>query len=328
MRKYLFLNTTSIHINLATEEYLFLKNLSHPLLLLYTNSPSVVLGRYQNIYEELNIREVENQTIPVARRISGGGTVFHDLGNLNYSYIMPLKEKYIPDYDSFLLPVINTLRKIGIPAHKQRGSDIAVEGKKISGSAQKSNKNTIMHHGTLLFSSDLEQLELMLKSPKGNFVSKSVKSFRSEVCNIRDYLPKDKNLDIKWLAAELIKDMAGAKAERLCLEPEDFNEIKKLSKKYQSWEWNWGQSPKFSIDEDIFSIKIEDGIISDWVFTPLDDRAWDSQRSLIAKDYKISDDLLCKCAANLTEKKFTYAVLTSELRELGDLGEKLMDILF
>lgn len=320
--KYLFLNTRDVHINLATEEYLFLKNIRQPLLLLYINAPSVVLGRYQNIYEELNIKEAEKGHTPVARRISGGGTVFHDLGNLNYSYICPLEGKYIPDYDSFLFPVINALNKIGVPAHKQRGSDIAIDGKKISGSAQKANKNTIMHHGTLLYNADLDQLKLMLKAARGNFVSKSVKSVRSKVCNIKDHLQGAG--DIEWFAQKLINGLAGPDAGQIILTDQDRSEINHLAQKYLSWEWNWAKSPKFSIGENIFTAQIEDGMIKDWVFKPLEDPAW----SQISEKSGVTDSQLVKTAASLKNKRFSYAVVSEELEQIGAFGNYLLNIIF
>ena len=158
--KYMKVTGTDIYYNLALEEYMFNKSSEESVLLLWKNDTSIVLGKYQNVYEEINIKEVSRKHISVARRNTGGGTVFHDRGNLNYSFITSCSSGMFSEYDEFIFPVLQALNGLGVPAQKRNNSDIAIGTSKISGSAQAVKSHRILHHGTLLFDADMEGLHL------------------------------------------------------------------------------------------------------------------------------------------------------------------------
>lgn len=245
--KMLKTDSTDIAYNLALEEYLFEHEKTGTCLLLWKNQRSIVIGKYQNAYEEVNLPAVEQEQIPVVRRTTGGGTVFHDLGNLNYSYITDYEAESFAGYDRFITPLIKTLNKLGVPAEKKKHSDIAVCGKKISGSAQTVRKGRILHHGTLLFDADLSGLRRFLQPTDGHIESKAVKSVRSSVTNIKDYF-RDKSMTLERLEDYLAEGLAeAAKTEALILDKKAEEAVKKAAEeKYSSWDWNFGKSPDFT----------------------------------------------------------------------------------
>ena len=169
--------------NQAFEDYVFRTFREDEVLLLWRNRPAVVVGCYQNICREVHVRALLEQNIPVVRRMSGGGTVYHDLGNLNYTLITG--QSGALDYDRCLAPVLRALNALGVPAQKSRTCDMTVDGKKISGSAQKIANGRVLHHGTLLFDADLTRLDEITTGRKNNaFCSKgrSRPSARSRTC--------------------------------------------------------------------------------------------------------------------------------------------------
>ena len=170
--------------NQAFEDYVFRTYREGDVLLLWRNRPAVVVGCYQNICREVHMRALLDRGIPVVRRMSGGGTVYHDLGNLNYTLISDQTGPL--DYDRCLEPVIRALNALGVPAQKNRTCDIAVDGKKISGSAQKIAGGRVLHHGTLLFDSDLSLLDEITTGRKNDaFCSKGTESAICTVTNLR-----------------------------------------------------------------------------------------------------------------------------------------------
>ena len=185
--QYIEIDSNDVFLNLATEEYVFHNFTDDSYLLFYTNDDSIVLGKYQNVYQEINVPAAETADIKVARRITGGGAVFHDSGNLNYSFIAKNEKANPLCYDDFLFPVINALNFMGIDAHKRNTCDIAIGDLKISGSAQSVHGERVLHHGTLLFDSDLSVVAGALNPDPTKFQSKSVKSVRSRVGNIRSF---------------------------------------------------------------------------------------------------------------------------------------------
>lgn len=245
--KYIDTKSTDIYYNLALEEYIFEHYRKGSYLLLWQNDTSIVVGKYQNTYEEINLKAVEQQNINVARRNTGGGTVFHDIGNLNYSYITDYDQTKFLDYDVFIGPMIKALEQLGIPAVKRNRSDIVVEGKKISGNAQTIKNGRILSHGTLLFDANLSRLHQLLRPSDGIIESKAVKSVRSEVVNIKSYL-SDQNMTtadlIQYFRVTLFPEQP---VEPLILSKEEQKEIQHLaSEKYSSWQWNYAFSPNFT----------------------------------------------------------------------------------
>jgi len=185
--KFSFLKTTNPYLNLAIEEYL-LKNSDEEYFLLWQNEPTVVIGKNQNAFAEINIEYTKKHGIHIARRITGGGAVYHDLGNLNYSYISNKKGSDI-NFEKFSRPVIEALLEMGIDAELSGRNDIMIGEKKISGNAQTHFENRVLHHGTLLYDSDLDVLSSALLVDKKKIETKAIKSTKSRVTNIKNFLP-------------------------------------------------------------------------------------------------------------------------------------------
>ena len=243
--------------NQALEEYLFQNRTEQDIFLLWRNTPAVIVGCYQNISQEVSLRRLKERGIPVVRRSSGGGTVYHDLGNVNYSLMK--KRNKILEYDDFLLPVITALRGLGIMAEKNRCSDIAIGGKKISGSAQKVTGERVLHHGTLLYASDLSLLdEITTKNKSVHIQSKASPSAICKVCNISESwegLGKEgypfKEVPPIEVFMEALRDAMGAKAEVLALTEAEKAEVERLcQEKYHSWDWIYGKTPHFSFEKE------------------------------------------------------------------------------
>jgi lipoate-protein ligase A len=247
---------TDVYFNLAMEEYLFKNCVDTEYLLLWKNHNSIVLGKHQNIFEEINLKAVEESGIQVARRNTGGGTVFHDEQNLNYSFICNSEGDGFADYEQFLIPVIKALNEMGIPAVKRRTSDIAIGEQKISGSAQTVKKGRVLHHGTLLYNSDLSLLKNLLKTTTGKITSKSVKSVRSDVTNIKKHMT-DQSMTMAAFKDTLLEKLLPDGIEKVRLTEEDIQSIQALAdEKYSQWEWNYGQSPKFSFEKESLVLSI------------------------------------------------------------------------
>lgn len=244
--KYIESTSEDIYINLALEEYIYQNLKDDDYFMLWKNDNSIVLGKYQNAFEEINLKDVKKTGIKVARRNSGGGTVFHDKGNLNYSIIKNIGKNTFADYDSFLNPIISALNTIGVKAEKRRTSDIAIEGKKISGSAQSARGGRILHHGTLLFNADLSLLENMLRPTEGEIESNSVKSVRSIVTNIKDHI-NNNNMSLYDFKEALLNALFPNGIEKVELNDAQLQEINDLAQnKYSDWQWNYGNSPDFT----------------------------------------------------------------------------------
>jgi lipoate-protein ligase A len=242
---------TDPYYNLASEEYL-LKCFDEDLFLLYRNSPSVVVGKHQNTLAEINLPLVRDKGLKVARRISGGGTVFHDLGNLNFTFITGGKEGELVNYQRYASPVIEAMGKMGLNIKLGKRHELLLGNLKISGTASHVYKQRVLHHGTLLFSSDLDEMSAALKVPHDGFTDKAVKSIRSEVTNISDHLV-DK-MDIadfqNRIFSHILNTMDAAKNYRY--NDHDRKEIHKLrTSKYSTWEWNFGYSPKYQFNKNL-----------------------------------------------------------------------------
>lgn len=233
--------------NQAFEEFVFQTFRDDEIFLLWQNRPAVVVGSYQNICREVHVESLRRMNIPVVRRISGGGTVYHDLGNVNYTYITP--QDGLVDYDRSLQPVIEALNRIGVPARKNRTCDIAIGEKKISGSAQRAAGGRLLHHGTLLFESDLTVVDQITTHHKNDcFQTKGTLSAICPVTNIRTHLEKD--MTIETFKGRLLDEMVPAGASRLTLTAEQETAICRLrDEKYHSWEWTWGKTPSFTYEK-------------------------------------------------------------------------------
>ncbi|HMN06953.1 MAG TPA: lipoate--protein ligase [Flavobacteriales bacterium] len=244
--------STDPAFNLALEEHLLMNlPMDQDYLLLYVNRPSIVIGKHQNAVEEINTDHVEEHRMPVLRRQSGGGTVYHDLGNLNFSFIRRYEPKYFNNYDHFTGLVAEALRRMRVPATLNERGDIYVEGKKVSGNAQAVRRDRMVSHGTLLFRSRLEDVSQALRTKPGKISSKGRPSVRSQVTNIGNYLPAGMDMEAfrGALLGRLFPDtellrpyMPGAA---------DLQAAAALADgKYRTWEWNYGQSPNFDLERD------------------------------------------------------------------------------
>jgi lipoate---protein ligase len=239
---------TDPRINLAIEEYA-LKNLdiNESYLLFYINEPSIIIGKNQNTIEEINTDYVEKEGLYVVRRLSGGGAVYHDLGNLNFSFITKDDGESFHNFQKFTEPVVKALNKLGVNAELSGRNDLLAEGRKISGNAQFSTKGRMFSHGTLLFDSEMENVVSALKVKKDKIESKGIKSIRSRVANISEFLPEKMKIE-EFRSTLLDYIFDGSDVEEYVLTEEDWENIQELSKeRYQNWEWNYGKSPKFNL---------------------------------------------------------------------------------
>ncbi len=246
-------NSNNPYFNLALEEYLMkYADLNDEKLILWQNAPTIVIGKNQNALEEINYPYVKENRIQVVRRLTGGGAVYHDLGNLNFSFILNRDIFANTDFSVFAEPIIYCLSTLGVKAGFNGRNDITVEQKKFSGNAQYFFKNTLLHHGTILFDSDLSVLGMALK-PKKKYVSKAVKSVQSLVTNLKPYLSGDMNIQtLRQLLARSIFAYHNRPYREYQLTEKDINEVNKLvAAKYSTWEWNFGKSPAFEYQKEL-----------------------------------------------------------------------------
>ncbi|MDM5333859.1 lipoate--protein ligase [Ureibacillus composti] len=243
---------TDPRVNLAIEEYI-LKNLDieqDSYLLFYINQPSIIIGRNQNTIEEINTDYVEDKGVIVVRRLSGGGAVYHDLGNLNFSFITKDDGESFHNYKKFTQPVVDALAKLGVQAELSGRNDILAEGRKVSGNAQYATKGRMFSHGTLMFNLNIDAVVDALKVKKDKIESKGIKSVRSRVTNILPFLKEE--ITIEQFKLEILKSIFGDEDQINYYEltDEDWEKIHEISRnRYQTWEWNYGKSPRFNIQK-------------------------------------------------------------------------------
>lgn len=265
--------STNAYFNLAMEEY-FLKNTNEDIFMLWRNESAIIVGKNQNTLSEINYEYVKQNKIKVVRRQSGGGAVFHDLGNINFTFIS-CNDNSFSDFKRFTMPIIDALKNLNIQAEFSGRNDLLIDNQKFSGNAQYNYKNKVMHHGTLLFSSEINDLSSALKVKPSKFIGKSVKSVKSRVTNIANHLEQDMTvLEFK----NYLMNFINSKYENNCLyqlSEEDIDEINKLvEEKYNTWQWNFGHSPKYALNNEIkypggnieFSLNVEKGLIKEIKF--------------------------------------------------------------
>jgi len=254
--------------NLATEEIL-LKKYTDDIFFLYRDKPSIIVGKHQNTYAEINYQSVLQNDLEVYRRLSGGGTVYHDEGNLNFCFITNGQANNLINFKTYTSKIVAALRTLDINAELGSRNDILIEGKKISGNASHIYKNRVMHHGTLLFNSDLSILGNSLKTDPGKYLDNAVKSVRSQVTNISNHLSKP--LSIIEFQNHLFYEVLKSN-NIVTLQQTDTNDINKLvTEKYSTWQWNFGYSPEYSFKRKIkinqtqiiLQFKVHKGIISE-----------------------------------------------------------------
>jgi lipoate---protein ligase len=254
--------------NLAAEEHLF-RNFPDDLLFLYSNRPSVVVGKHQNALAEINYPYCKENKIGVFRRISGGGTVFHDLGNLNFSFHQTVDDPSKTSFKAFIAPIVGSVRELGIDAEIGPRNDILVNGLKVSGHAAHVFRKRMLSHGTLLVSSDKAVLSASLSGCGSLFSGKAIASVRSKIANLNDFI---EGLDVAAVQKHIVSSfvLSGRVQHTEYLNETDIEAIEKLAdEKYRTWEWNIAYSPNYRFsnlavyeaEQLHFSIDVEKGLI-------------------------------------------------------------------
>ena len=237
---------TDPYFNLAAEEYFF-NEYDEDIFRLWRNASTIVVGKHQNTNAEINVDYVQAKGIKVVRRLSGGGAVFQDLGNICYTFISTRDDDVRIDFERYTRPILEVLQELGVDARFEGRNDLTIEGKKFSGNAQYIRQNRIMHHGTLLFSSRMRDLSEALKVNPLKYKDKAVKSVRSRVTNISEHLkePLEVTAFIDMIMDHILATVDDA--ERHDLTPEDIAGIEKLChEKYATRDWNFGVSPQYA----------------------------------------------------------------------------------
>ncbi len=271
---YVINNSNDPFFNHAAEEYL-MNNFSDEVFMLWINKPSILIGRNQNTLSEINLDYVKENDIIIVRRLSGGGAVYNDLGNMNFSFITyrSSSDTQVKNgFEKFALPVINALQSLGINAVFTGRNDITIDGKKFSGNAQYFQKDKLLHHGTLLYDCDMSKLSLALKSKAIKFVDKSVKSVGARVTNIADYMKESMTLlEFREYLKNYVIETHGIETIYEFNE-KDLKEINKIVRqRFETWEWNYGKSPNYRYKNSVkypsgvveYYLEVEDGKIED-----------------------------------------------------------------
>ena len=261
-------NTYDPYFNLAAEEYLF-KNTDEEVFMLWQCHSTIVVGKHQNTLAEINYPYVRKNNIKVARRLSGGGTVFHDSGNVNFTFIRHGEKGRLIDFEKHVAPIITLLKKMGIDAEPGKKNEILLNGKKISGNAEHIYKSRILHHGTLLFDTQLERLKDALQINPGKYHDKAVQSNRSEVTNILPHLHE--KISVEAFMTYLFEQFSNtSNASRYHFSSSDMEIVNHTARqKYNTWEWIYGYSPQYSFKNKIelkdrkfgIHLEVESGII-------------------------------------------------------------------
>lgn len=231
--------------NLAVEE-LLLKNRKEEYCILGINQPSVIIGKHQAAHREVNTRFVTENNIPVIRRISGGGAVFHDPGNLNFTFIKQCEPGRQVDFLKYTRPVIDFLSSFGVEARFEGKNDLMVKGLKISGNAEHVHRNRVLHHGTLLFSTSLDMLRNSLRKDTSHYTSRAVESNPSSVTNLKESLPMFSDMFefTSGMMNYFLQNLP--ETETYELSELDREEAESLAdSKYKTWEWNWAYGPDY-----------------------------------------------------------------------------------
>ncbi|MGI6571506.1 MAG: lipoate--protein ligase [Caldicoprobacterales bacterium] len=244
--------STNPYFNLALEEYVFYNfDPNKEYVILWQNEPSVIVGRNQNTIEEINARYIKENNINVVRRMSGGGAVYHDLGNLNFTFIVNSDMDVAGNFKKFTEPVMSALARLGVETEFSGRNDITIDGRKFSGNAQHYSKNRLLHHGTILFDSNLSVVQEALNVKIDKLQSKGVKSVRSRVTNVAPYLKQKITVEeFKNILLRFILNDDKYKEKEIILTETDLGKVKELMEtKYQTWQWNYGESPAFEIEK-------------------------------------------------------------------------------
>lgn len=321
-------NSTDAYFNLALEQYL-LDSKKGSIFMLWRNDKAVIIGKNQNAYAELDLDYVEKNNIKVVRRLTGGGAVFHDIGNINFSFIVPDTEKAVLDFARFTKPIIEALKSLGIENVCLSGrNDIMIGDYKISGNAQSSYNGKTLHHGCMLYSADLSMLTGALRVDPEKIKSKGIKSVRNRVANIKDFLKKDMSVTgfMDYLEKYVAKE---TNSEVISLTNEDIAATQKLAdEKYSTWDWNFGKSKELSVQKkkryDFGSVAVdltvEGGIIKaikisgDFFgvrdVSEIENILINTKFEAEALKDKLKNSLVCECISGMTSDLFIELMMS------------------
>ena len=239
--KFLTNNSSDPHFNMAFDEFCLEKlQADEPVFYLWRNRPSVIIGLNQSAYAEVNLPYLEEKGITLARRVTGGGAVYHDLQNLNYTITGRIRDLET-DYPAYVETMARALRALGVPAELSGRNDILVEGRKCSGYAKRMSKNRLMIHGTLMYDVDIDTLTQVLAVPGSKLAAAGVSSVRSRVANLKEYLPQLDGIEAFQAALQAL--LAGEDGEIRLMEEQLASIEAEAAAKYRTWEWIYGHSP-------------------------------------------------------------------------------------
>jgi len=261
--------STDPYFNIATDEYIF-RNIKEDCFMLWQNDNAIIVGKHQNTLAEINIDYVRDHDIKVVRRLSGGGAVYHDMGNLNYSFTKSGENTEMVDFKKYTLPILEVLQVLGVDARFEGRNDLTIEGKKFSGNAEHVFKNKVLHHGTLLFTSEMKNVSGALKINPLKYSDKAVKSVPKRVTNISDHLKVP--ITLEEFTQKIMDHIISTHDDCVLYEftEKDLAAIKKIrDEKYAMWEWNYGKSPDYNFRKSIrtgggtleMNLDVQQGII-------------------------------------------------------------------
>ena len=246
---YIETDSTDANFNFALEKYLMeTSDLDDSYFLFWRTQPTLMIGKFQNTYQEINTAFARTHNINIVRRITGGGTIYTDMNGWQFSFIEKHPKKQEMDFDRFTRPVIDALASIGVTAYRSGRNDLLIDGRKISGNAQFKSRLVNLHHGSLLFNTDLMRLVRALTVDDEKLISKGIKSVKERVTNIADHMKTAitseafKDLMLKHITRDMKETtLTSADIEKV-------NQIK--AQQFDTWEWNFGQNPKFNISKE------------------------------------------------------------------------------
>lgn len=246
-------HSTDPYFNLAVDEYIF-KQIDEDCFMLWRNDNAIIVGKHQNTLAEINLDYVQEKGIRVVRRMTGGGAVYHDLGNLNFTFTKNDDAAGKVDFHRYTLPIIDVLNDLGVNATFQGRNDLVINGRKFSGNAEYILKNKVLHHGTILFSSHMPDISGALKVNPLKFKDKAVKSVPKRVTNVMDHLKEPITLEEFTQRVMTHITNTHANCRPYTLSETDIKAIEQIrDDKYSQWEWNFGHSPDYNFQQGVRS---------------------------------------------------------------------------
>ena len=250
--------STDPYFNVATDEYI-LKHMDEDCFMLWRNDKAIIVGQYQNTLAEINYDYVKEHQIAVVRRLSGGGAVYHDLGNLNFSFTQQGKDASLSDFEKFTRPVVQVLQSLGADARFEGKNDLMIDGKKIAGNAAHIHQHKILHHGCLLFASEIRDVSEALRINPVKYTDRAIKSIPKRVTNISDQLKNPVSLEV--FTQKLMDHVLATYPDARLYEftEEDKKQIRKLrDEKYATHAWNFGKSPDYNFKK---AVRTQGGLL-------------------------------------------------------------------